>query len=70
MVNAAALTPLSATAAPGTVAAVAPDADFDVRWASWIERGRVHEQRVRRRFLVWVPIVAIGAAVAFALFRA
>jgi hypothetical protein len=31
---------------------VAPDADFATRWAAWVERGRVHEQRVRRRFVV------------------
>jgi hypothetical protein len=35
-------------------------AEFEVRWANWIERGRVHEQRARRRF-------AIGAAVVMAV---
>jgi hypothetical protein len=48
-------------------AAVVPDAAFDTRWAAWVERGRVHEQRVRRRFLICVPVIAIGAAIAFAL---
>jgi hypothetical protein len=49
--------------------AVVPEVDFDTRWAAWVERGRVHEQRVRRRFLIWIPVVGIGAAVAFALLR-
>lgn len=57
------------TRVPITGPAVVPDADFDSRWAAWVARGRVHEQRVRRRFLIGVPVVAIGAAIAFALFR-
>lgn len=48
----------------------APDADFDARWAAWVARGRGHEQRVRRRFLIWVPMVAIGAAILFTLLKA
>ena len=47
--------------------AVVPDADFDSRWAAWVARGRVHDERVRRRFLIWLPVIAIGAAIAFAL---
>lgn len=57
------------TRLPITGQAVVPDADFDSRWAAWVARGRAHEQRVRRRFLICVPVVAIGAAIAFALFR-
>ena len=49
--------------------AIVPDADFDTRWAAWLERGRVHEQRVRRRFLLWVHLIGIGAAIALALLR-
>ena len=48
---------------------VAPNADFDARWAAWVARGRAHEQRVRRRFLIWAPAVAIGAAIVFALLK-
>ncbi len=51
----------------GRAADVAPNDGFDARWAAWIERGRVHEQRVRRRFLICAPVVAIGAAAAFLL---
>ena len=43
--------------------------DFDARWAAWLARGRVHDQRVRRRFLIWGPAIAIAAAIAFVLFR-
>ena len=48
--------------------AVAIDSDFDARWAAWIARGRVHEQRVRRRF-VWAAVLAMGAAIAYAFLR-
>ena len=58
--------PVTAASARPTVV---PDAGFDIRWAAWVARGRVHEQRVRRRFLIWVPVIGVGAAIAFALFR-
>ena len=47
---------------------VAVDGDFDARWATWVARGRVHEQRVRRRFVVSAIVIAIGGAIAFTLF--
>jgi hypothetical protein len=50
-------------------AAVAIDADFDVRWAAWVERGRVHEQRVRRKFVLCAGALAIGAAILYAFLR-
>jgi hypothetical protein len=56
--------PLNAADHP--VATIALDTDFDARWAAWIARGRVHEQRVRRRFVVWASVVATGAAIAYA----
>jgi len=62
------ITQLPVTAASAS-RAVAPDAEFDIRWAAWVARGRVHEQRVRRRFLIWVPVVGIAAAIVFALLR-
>jgi hypothetical protein len=65
----ASVAPIPVAAASAPHQAVTPDADFDTRWAAWVERGRVHEQRVRRRFLIWIPVVGIGAAVAFALLR-
>ena len=69
MAIAASLAQLPVVAVSPTPHAVVPEVDFDTRWAAWVERGRVHEQRVRRRFLIWVPVVGIGAAVAFALLR-
>ena len=62
------LVPLPVTA-PSGGPAVVPDTDFDSRWAAWVARGRVHEQRVRRRFLIAVPVIAIGAAIVFAVLR-
>jgi hypothetical protein len=47
--------------------AIAPDADFEARWAAWRTRGVAHE-RARRRKLVLVAGVAgtVAAAVAIA----
>jgi hypothetical protein len=45
---------------------VACDQDFDKRWAAWVARGRVHDQLVRRRFVVAAGVIAIGAAIATA----
>ena len=38
--------PISKPEAYHDVAAVAPGAGFDVRWAAWLERGRLHDRRV------------------------
>ena len=69
MAIAASLAQLPVAAVSPATHAVVPEVDFDTRWAAWVERGRMHEQRVRRRFLIWVPVIGIGAAVAFALLR-
>ena len=39
---------------------------FDVRWAAWIERGRIHDERVRQRFTVFAAVLAIGASIFWA----
>jgi hypothetical protein len=48
---------------------VAFDADFDARWAAWVARGRAHEQRVRRRFVVWAGVLTMAAAIVAAFLR-
>ena len=40
-------------------------ADFDVRWANWIARGRVHEERARRRFAIGTAVIAAITAIAY-----
>ena len=45
-----------------------PDHDFDRRWAAWVARGRVHDDRVRQRLLIAVAAIATAAAIAFALY--
>jgi len=66
MGSAETFSPVTRTSAgPGVV----PDTEFDIRWAAWVARGRVHEQRVRRRFLIWAPVLATAAAIVFALLR-
>jgi len=66
MVSAETLTPAT-TASAGQ--AVVPDAEFDIRWAAWVTRGRVDERRARRRFLIWALVLGVGAAIVFALLR-
>jgi hypothetical protein len=56
--------PVSAAAAPAVIVA-----DFDTRWAAWVSRGRVHEQRVRRTLFVWAGVLATGAAIVYAFLR-
>lgn len=46
------------------------DADLDARWIAWVARGRVHDQHVRRKFIVWVSVFAMGAAIVYAFFYA
>jgi hypothetical protein len=42
----------STAAVHGGAPLVAVDGDVDTRWAPWVARGRVHDRRVRRRFVV------------------
>ena len=44
-------------------------AGFDARWDAWVARGRVHEQLVRRKFVVWAGVLGTAAAVAYAFLR-
>jgi hypothetical protein len=58
-----------ASAPDAAAAAVALDTDFDTRWAAWLERGRIHDQRVRRRVIRWAWLLAVGAAIVSAFVR-
>ena len=40
-------------------------AEFDVRWANWVARGRIHEQRARRRFFIGAAVLTAAVAVAY-----
>jgi hypothetical protein len=64
-----ALAPLPVGGAYHASPAVAPDAGFDARWTTWVERGRAHEQRVRRQFVVWTGVLTTGAAIVYAFLR-
>ena len=57
---------LPTTAPSHGVPLVADDGEFERRWAAWVARGRVHERRVRRRFVVAAAAIAIGGAIALA----
>ena len=41
--------------------------EFDARWAAWVARGHVHDQRIRRRFLIALPVIAVLGAAVFAV---
>ena len=61
--------PLAVSVSDHVAIATTPGADFDIRWAAWIARGRVHDQRMRRRLVVWASVLAIGAAIVYAFVR-
>jgi hypothetical protein len=69
MISSEPLTHLPESAPFHVASAVAPDADFDARWATWVARGRVHEQRMRRRFVIWAAAVAMGITIVYAFLR-
>lgn len=48
------------------------DAGFQSRWDAWIERGRVHDRRVRHRLVISGAVLGTAAAtvaVIYALFQ-
>lgn len=59
--------PISPAYGPAPV--VALDAAFNTRWADWVARGRVHEQRARRRFVVGACVLSVGAAIVYTFLR-
>jgi hypothetical protein len=61
--------PLAVSVSDHVATATAPGADFDIRWAAWVARGRVHDQRVRRRLVVSASVLAMGAAIVYAFLR-
>jgi hypothetical protein len=69
MVMSEPLTELPAGAGFHAAPLVVVDRDFDTRWNAWVARGRVHEQRVRRRFVVSAGVLAVGAAILYAFLR-
>jgi hypothetical protein len=69
MVSNESLARLPVSAAYQAAPAVAFDADFDTRWATWVARGRIHEQRVRRKLVVVAGFLAMAAAVVYAFMR-
>jgi hypothetical protein len=52
--------------------AIAPDADFDARWAAWRTRGIAHERAFRRKLVLVAGVagtVAAVVAIAYTLLR-
>ena len=50
--------------------AIAPDTDFEVRWAAWRMRGVAHERAVRRTLILVASLagtLATAAAIAYTL---
>jgi hypothetical protein len=63
------LAPLPVAATPDGLNVVVPDPEFDARWAKWVARGHTHEAEARRKGIMLGGIVAVLAAVAYALTR-
>ena len=63
------LAPLAVGVSDHVATSTAPGADFDIRWAAWVARERVHDQRVRRRLVVSASVLALGAAIVYAFLR-
>jgi hypothetical protein len=40
---------------------------FEERWAAWQARGAAHDRAVRRRVTIAAPILAVAAAILYAL---
>jgi hypothetical protein len=59
--------PVSAAYQTGPVAE--PDADFDAASTTWVERGRARQRRANTRLAIVAGVLAVSAAVVYALFR-
>ena len=52
--------------------AIAPDADFEARWAAWRTRGLAHERAVRRTLTLAAGVAGIvvtAVAITYTLLR-
>jgi hypothetical protein len=61
--------PVAAVAAPDGFNTPVLDPEFEARWTKWVTRGRTHEGVARRKGVMLGGIVAVLAAVAYALTR-
>ncbi|MBI3493632.1 MAG: hypothetical protein HY047_17920 [Acidobacteria bacterium] len=52
-----------------SAAPVPLDAAFEARWAAWHARGVAPERAVCRKFLILAPVLAIIAAIVYAILR-
>jgi hypothetical protein len=50
-----------------TAIPLAESGTFDERWAAWQARGAAHERAVRRRVAIAAPLLAVAAAILYAL---
>jgi hypothetical protein len=41
--------------------------DFDERWAAWQAKGAAHDRAVRRKMAIAAPLLAVAAAIVYAL---
>jgi hypothetical protein len=59
------LAPLAVSVADHVATAIAPGADFDVRWAAWVARGRIHDRNLVGEgcvFTVDLPRIVVPSA--------
>jgi len=60
--------PLFVAAKPA-LPAVVPDTGFDARWNAWVQRGVVHDRKVRRRSTIWACVAAVSGTIVYLWFR-
>jgi len=60
------LVPIPASGVPGSRIPDGGSAGLNRRWALWLERGRVHDQRVRRRFSLVFGVLTVAVVLLYA----
>ena len=70
MIRTESTAPIPVSTGGSSAVAIAPDTDFEVRWAAWRTRGVAHERAVRRQLILVARLagtLATAAAIAYTL---
>ena len=63
------LAPLPVAALSNAAPVIALDPEFEARWAKWVKSGQTHEGVFQRKLVMLGGVLAVVAAVAYALTR-
>ena len=70
MIRTESTAPIPVSTGGYSAVAIAPDTDFEVRWAAWRTRGVAHERAVRRKLMLVASLggtLATAVAIAYTL---